>query len=171
MACDLIRTRSKSWLLATLAAVIFALSIPFAASIVRAADLGMQDYEVSGVQVHLLSVKRTSANSLTVKWQYRNTTSAPQKLGESFSGIGSSERFSLTSDFYVSDPSGAKYSVLMDPSHDPMASSHAGSKVVMLGPKQTMTVWAKVAGPPADVTKVTVYVPGCAPFEDVPIGS
>jgi hypothetical protein len=37
---------------------------------------------VDGVTVALLSVKRVSDGTVTVKWQYRNDTDEPKRLGE-----------------------------------------------------------------------------------------
>jgi len=39
-----------------------------------------------------------------------------------------------------------------------------------LAPKETVSTWAKFPAPPADVEKVTLYLPGAPPFEDVAIG-
>jgi len=45
------------------------------------------DYEVEGVEVDLLSVKRVSDGTLTVTWEYRNKTDPPKKLGASFEDV------------------------------------------------------------------------------------
>jgi hypothetical protein len=60
-------------------------------------------YEVEGVEVALLSVKRISNGSLTVTSEYRNTTGQPKRLGESFTGMGSSEAGSLVYFSYLAD--------------------------------------------------------------------
>jgi hypothetical protein len=52
--------------------------------------VAVNDYEVDGVEVGLLSVKRISDGSLTVKWEYRNKTNEPKRLAENFDGMGSS---------------------------------------------------------------------------------
>ncbi|HYU99714.1 MAG TPA: hypothetical protein VE977_12860 [Pyrinomonadaceae bacterium] len=39
-----------------------------------------------------------------------------------------------------------------------------------LAPKETVSTWAKFPAPPADVDKVTLYLPGAPPIEDVAIG-
>ena len=65
---------------------------------------GIHSYEVDGVKVALMSVERNNVNEITVRWQYRNTTGEPKKIGESFHGMGSSEAFSLVWDAYVVDP-------------------------------------------------------------------
>jgi hypothetical protein len=131
--------------------------------------LGVHSYEVDGVEVALLSVERTSGGTITARWQYRNTTSQPKKLGESFGGMGSSEAFSLVWDAYVTDTGARmKYPILKDTKGEPVAAHHGGGKVVALPAKGTTSVWAKFLVP-AEVKMVTVVVPGVEPFEDVNI--
>lgn len=65
--------------------------------------IAVNDYEVDGVPVALLSVKRISDGSLTVKWEYRNKTNEPKPLGESFDEMGSSEAYSLVWHAYLAD--------------------------------------------------------------------
>jgi hypothetical protein len=134
------------------------------------APLAVGDYEVDGVEVALLSVKRVSDGTLTVKWSYRNKTNEPKKLGESFEGMGSSEAYSLVWHAYLVDAKNKmKYPVVKDSSGDPVAARHAPGKVVILGPKKTLNTWAKFIAVPAGTKKISVFIPGTQPFEDVPI--
>lgn len=50
-----------------------------------------------------------------------------------------------------------------------VAARHGPGKVVVLPPKKTTGIWAKFAAPPAGVTKVSIFIPGTQPFEDVAI--
>jgi hypothetical protein len=136
------------------------------------AAIATADYEVPGVEVALLSVKRVSDGTLTVKWEYRNTTDQPEKLGESFKGMGWSEPYSLVYDAYLLDVANKmKYPVLKDTRGDLVAGKHPGQrKVVVLGPKQTLGTWAKFMAVPASVRTISVFIPGTQPFEDVAIG-
>jgi len=132
--------------------------------------IALNDYEVEGVKVALLSVKRISDGSLTVKWEYRNTTSQPKNLGESFAGMGSSEAYSLNWHAYLTDSRNkVKYPVAKDERGTPVASKHAAGKVVVLAPGKTMGTWAKFINIPPDVKKISVFIPGADPFEDVDI--
>ena len=135
-------------------------------------ELGVHDYEVDGVEVALLSAVRSSGDTITLRWQYRNKTDQPKEIGKSFQGMGSSEAFSLVWAAYMLDVSTKKrYGVLEDSSGHPVAASHGGGKVVVLEPKGTTSVWAKFAAPPAAVQHIAVFVPGVVePFEDVPLG-
>jgi len=161
-------------LLALLASV-FLLSLMMAANS-RAEEqntsqaIGVNNYEVDGVEVALLSVRRISDGSLTVKWEYRNKTGQPKKLGASFSGMGSSEAYSLVWHAYLADARNKmKYPVAKDERGDPVAGKHAPGKVVVLGPKKTISTWAKFISVPPEVKKISVFIPGVDPFEDVAI--
>ena len=132
--------------------------------------LATADYEVEGVEVALLSVKRVSDGTLTVKWEYRNKTDKPKELGASFGGMGWSEPFSLVYHAYVVDARNRmKYPVLKDEKGNLVAARHAGRKTVVLGPKQTIGTWAKFAAPPTDAKKISIFIPGTQPFEEIPI--
>ena len=168
-------SRIQLWTIAVLAAALlpnWALSA--AARGVSNSDtapaIAVNDYEVDGVEVALLSVTRISDGSITVKWQYRNKTNEPKLLGEAFKGMGSSEAYSLIWDAYLTDiRNNTKYPVLKDTRGEPVGSAHAGRKVVTLKPKQTLNQWAKFRTPPKDTTKISVYIPGVQPFEEVSI--
>jgi len=135
------------------------------------AAVAVNDYEVPGVEVALLSVKRVSDGTLTVKWEYRNKTDQPKKLGESFKGMGWSEPFSLVYDAYLVDARNRmKYPVVKDTRGNLVAGKHGGRrKVVVLEPKKTMGTWAKFIAVPPNVKTISVFIPGAQPFEDVPI--
>jgi hypothetical protein len=171
--------RNRSILSASLAIAVAGLAAVIPASRASAADeqsgaapaIAVNDYEVDGVEVALLSVKRVSDGTLTVKWEYRNKTAQPKKLGESFGGMGSSEAYSLVWHAYLVDGRNRmKYPVVKDTRGEPVAGKHGPGKVVMLGPKKTLGTWAKFIAVPAEVTKISVFIPGVQPFEDVPIG-
>ena len=153
--------------------LIFVLSGPKSANIAQAAttNLGVQDYEVSGVEVVLLSVKRTSDGFVTLKWAYQNTTNSPKTIGANTGAMEGAwgAPYSLAWDVSVG-AAGATYKVPPGTHGGLMAGSHAGpAKTVVVGAKQTYATWAKIAGVPKDVTKVTVYIQGTDPFEEIPI--
>jgi hypothetical protein len=106
-------------------------------------------------------------NEITLHWRYQNTTGSPKNIGASFHGMGSSEAFSLVWDAYVADPiAKVKYPILKDDRGTPVASRHGGRKVVTLAANEGLTVWAKFQVP-ASVGKMSVYLPGTEPFENV----
>lgn len=128
---------------------------------------GTHAYEVDGVEVSLMSVERVNPNEITVRWKYQNTTSSPKNIGASFHGMGSSEAFSLVWDAYVADPiAKLKFPILKDDRGTPVGYKHGGRKVVTLPPKEALSVWAKFQVP-ENVGKMSVYLPGTEPFENV----
>ena len=135
----------------------------------RAAEIAVEPHAVGSVDVALLEVKRTSGNTLTVKWEYRNKTKEKKQLTDQRTGWIDPYRLSV--DMYILDVKNKiKYTVLQDDTRHPIAGKHGGqNEYIYVGPKQTLATWAKFAAPPADVVKVTVSIPGAAPFEDVPI--
>ena len=136
----------------------------------KPAPIGVNAYEVDGVEVALISVKRISDGSLTATWEYRNTTDEPKRLGASFTGMGSSEAWSLVYHSYLADAkTRIEYPVAKDIHGEPVGSKHGAGKVVVLPPHKTMSVWAKFLSVPQTLSKISVFVPGTAPFEDVPI--
>ncbi len=135
------------------------------------AGLAVQEHESGGVDVVLLEVKRTSGDTLTVKWQYRNKTGAPKGLTK---GGQSAEAYRLSLEAYLIDPANKKkYLILKDDKGSPIAGKHEpvkGSKgVISVAAGQTLSTWAKFPAPFANVEKISVYIPNTQPFEDVPI--
>ena len=131
--------------------------------------LGVQEHEMGGVDVVLLEVRRTSGDTITIKWKYRNKTKENKELVKSTSSWSDAYRFSL--DAYLVDPvNKKKYLVLKDEKGNPIAARHELKQMSLsLAPGQTLTTWAKFPAPPASVEKISVYIPAVPPFEDIPI--
>ena len=130
------------------------------------APLGTSDFEVTGVEVTLLELKRTSGDTLTARWRYRNTGTDTKELTKS---TGWTDSWRLAWDSYLIDGvNKKKYLLLKGADGMPIAAAH-GSGSITLGGGQTLNTWAKYPAPPEDVQKVSLYLPGVAPFEDVPI--
>ena len=131
-----------------------------------ATPIAVQDYEVEGVKVELLGVKRTSDGFLTVTWQYRNTTSQPKNIGANTGAMAGawSAPYSLSWDMRVI-AAGKEYKV----PGQTMAAKHA-KKVTVLAGNKVLSNWAKVPDPGPDVQKVSVSLQGIPmPFDDVPV--
>jgi hypothetical protein len=133
-----------------------------------APNLGVEDHEVAGVEVALLEVKRTSGDTLTIKWQYRNKTQEEKKLTKS--AFSWSDPFLLSYDAYLIDPvNKKKYLLLKDAEGTPIAARHGRNQDITVGGGQNLSTWAKFPTPPSDVTRISIYIPKVAPFEDIPI--
>jgi outer membrane protein OmpA-like peptidoglycan-associated protein/HEPN domain-containing protein len=118
-----------------------------------------------GVYCDLTEITRTAPTELTVRFRYRNTGTKARRLPDLTNIV------TLTRVF---DPMGRKiYGVIKDPGGKPLSSSTLtdinSGKSLTAGSAQAH--WAKVEAPPADVTTVTVVVPGANPFENVTVGA
>jgi hypothetical protein len=136
------------------------------------ANLAVADYDVPGVQIVLLSLKRGSDGYLTLRWAYRNTTTSPKTIGGDSTAMNGawSANYSLAYDAYIT-AAGKQYQAVRT-SGGMLAEKHGGtfaSKTIVVGANQTYTTWAKFKDPGAEVSKVSVYLQGVPPFEDVPI--
>ncbi len=132
-------------------------------------NLGVHEHESGDVDVVLLKVARTSGDTLTLRWKYVNRSGEKKRLTSQRTGW--IDPYRLSSDAYVLDTvNHTKFTVLLDATKHPVAGTHGGqNSYIWLDPHGTLTTWAKFPAPPADVTTVTVSIPGTEPFEDVPI--
>jgi len=138
-------------------------SLPTAAAI---PPIAVQDSDVSGVAVALLDVKRTTGDTVTVRWEYRNTGAKPRELEKV--GLNEADHYKMIAAAYVVDPANRKkYLIVRDSNNVPLGSRAANYRVP---PNDTLGMWAKFPAPPANVQKISVYVPHAAPFEDVAMG-
>jgi hypothetical protein len=127
----------------------------------------VQDHD-TGAQVTLVECRRTGGDSVTVKWRYRNAANASIKLSKG--GSAWRDPYQLTADAFFIDPvNKKKYLVITDAEKYPLASKHGDWQGVTLAPGQVLSAWAKLPAPPPDVEKITVTIPGVAPFEAVPV--
>jgi hypothetical protein len=115
----------------------------------------------------LLEVKRVSGGALLVRWRLINTGGATQSSGL----VAGAAPKAIHYDFdwpqlYYTDPAeNKKYAFLTDSENNRVLDMWWGD----LGPGEQRLQWAKFPAPPATSTKVTVYIPKFAPFEDTPV--
>lgn len=131
------------------------------------AQIATADHEVSGVEVALMEVKRTSADSVTIKFRYTNKTPEKKTLDHGGEGLNA---WRFADAYFVVPSTNRKYTVLKDQNGQPVAANHQQFGVgITLAAKQAVNTWAKFPAPPPEVEKITVYLPGAPPFEDVAI--
>ena len=118
--------------------------------------------EKEGVTAELLSVSRTDGDSLTIKFKYSNGSQKELKLGE-LSEYGHDNVAEKV--YYIDGKNKKKYSVIKDTEGKFIASNMKST----LAAGESKSGWSKLPAPPADVTAVTVYLPGTPPFEGVKI--
>jgi len=150
------------------AALILGTFLPLQAAAQAAKPLGTSDHEVSGVEVTLLELKRTSGDTVTAKWRYTNKDHDTKQLSKA---TGWTAPYKLSIESYIVDPANKKkYLVLKDSKGKPIAAAHgSGSTSIKLEGGKSINTWAKYPAPPAGVEKVSLYIQGAAPFEDIPL--
>ena len=128
----------------------------------------VQDSAVDGVQVTLVEVRRTSGDTLTVRWRLTNTAKEDRQVSKG--GSGWYDVYRLTGDSYLIDPiNKKKYLVVKDSQNAPVTSKHGDWQGVTLTAGQSLNAWAKFPAPPVEVETIAVYLTDVPPFEDVPI--
>ena len=124
-----------------------------------AAAIATEQHEVPGVQVALTELRRTSGDTVTLRLQFRNTTDSD--VSDSLF-YGSN----IASRTYLLDATRKKYAVLEDAEGQPVGYVGQSSTIK---PGAAVPAWVRFPAPPADITTVTVVVPGVPPFEDIAI--
>ena len=141
---------------------------PKAPSAPAQAGIATNDHEISGVEVTLLELKRTSGDTITARWRYKNSNPKREELVK---GYGGNDPWKLALDSYLIDGvNKKKYLLLTDANNVPIAGKHGGAgESIFVGPGASLSTWAKYPAPPEHVKKITLYINGVAPFEDIPI--
>ncbi len=116
-----------------------------------------------GGTVEITELKRTSGDTVTLKFTVKNTGAEELNLGPF--GEGDWYNWDLAKIYLLDLPNKKKYFVLKDSEKQPLT-SRGKSK---LKPGAQIALWAKFPAPPTSVGKVTVEIPTSAPFEDLPI--
>jgi hypothetical protein len=123
----------------------------------------VEETEWGGVKAELTSIERTSGDMLTIKFKYTNSGSKEvdiTRLGQ-FSHDNVVEHI-----YYVDTQSKKKYLVVKDAEGKALGTN---LRYFKLEPNGAKAGWAKFPAPAADVQKISVYLPGAPPFEDVAI--
>jgi hypothetical protein len=144
-------------------------SVPAAAAPVNPGTvIGSAQFSANpDLRCDLLEVKRVSGGALLVRWRLINTAGTPQSTGL----VAGAAPKAIAYDFdwpqlYYTDPAeNKKYAYLTDSENNRVLDMWWGS----LGPGEQRLQWAKFPAPPATSTKITVYIPKFAPFEDTPV--
>jgi hypothetical protein len=123
----------------------------------------VEETEWQGVTAELTSVERSSGNMLTIKFKYTNAGSDKVEIAR----LGQySHDNVLDHVYYIDAKNKKKYLVVKDAEKKALGTN---LKYFTLAPGESKAAWGKFPEPPADVQKISVYLPGAPPFEDVPI--
>ena len=133
-----------------------------------AKSLAEADFEVGGVKVAVLELKRSSTG-ITARWQYRNETDNEVKA--SLGGTVGGDNQRLPRNAYLLDAATkTKYGVEKDTDGKLVAAQHSEFvHSVTLKAKQTVNTWAKFPPLPETSKRVTLVIAGAPPFEDLPL--
>jgi hypothetical protein len=123
----------------------------------------VQETEWSGVTAELTSVERSSGNMLTIKFKYTNTGSDKVEIAR----LGRYDHDNVLDHvYYIDAKNKKKYLVVKDAEKKALGTN---LKYFALAPGESKAGWGKFPEPPAGVEKISVYLPGTPPFEDVAI--
>jgi len=123
----------------------------------------VEETEWSGITAELTLVERSSGNMLTIKFKYTNTGSDKVEIAK----IGQYDHDNVLDHVYYIDPKNKKkYLVVKDAAKKALGTN---LKYFTLAPGESKAAWGKFPEPPADIQKISVYLPGTPPFEDVSI--
>lgn len=123
------------------------------------APLAKEPHE-SGAQVEVTRVHRSSDGSVEIRWRYVNTGNDKLTL------MNSDHARDLVADTYVMDPDEKmKYPVATDDKKKPLAGKLSAAH---LDAGKSAEVWMKFPLPSA-TKRVSLFVPGALPIEDLPI--
>ncbi len=156
--------RSKWWMIGMAAITLAGVGTPRFAPAEEAAGgggkpLAVEEMSSGDVEVSLLELKRASGDTVTAKWLYKNTSEERKSVSHL-----------MSDEYYLVDPDAKKkYFCVKDSKNNWVAGNHNGYNSVDLEPGKTFKMWAKFPAPPAATEKVTLYLEGVPPFEDVPL--
>lgn len=125
--------------------------------------------DLPGIRVEVQELKRTSGDTMTLKFVMINDSDAALsvysgKFGEE--GKGGNVDYRSVGGVHMVDAAGKKkYFVVRDTENQCLCSRD----VQDINSKSRAQLWAKFPAPPEEVQKITVVVPHFIPMDDVPI--
>ena len=127
--------------------------------------LASTDGDKPGIRVEVVELKRTSGDTLNLKFAMINDSDHDMDFGYDF-GDGSTSDISTVGGAHLIDAAGKKkYFVVRDTENACLCSR--GLKWIKT--KTRANLFAKFPAPPDDVQKITVVIPHFTPMDDVPI--
>ena len=124
--------------------------------------LAVSAYTIDGVSIELLTISRTGADAITVRWQYRT------RVVEGIHLDTGDDPLDLARDAYLYDRvHKKKYMVIKDNTGQPVTNIHSDDTSLTITPDAPLVVSAKFPAPPDNIKRISVYLPGVRPFKDV----
>jgi hypothetical protein len=133
-----------------------------------AADpIATSDGDISGARVEVTELKRSSGDTLTLKFMIINEGSDPIAFDYEFADEQMSSDISSVGGVYLIDAANKKKYLVVRDSDDNCVCSRDVAEIDAGG---QASLWAKFAAPPKDVQAISVIIPHFIPMDDVPIG-
>jgi hypothetical protein len=110
------------------------------------------DSQGAGLRCDILQVKRVSGDALLIRWKYDG------------SNLTNPYDIPAVQPYYIDPVQHRKYSPLMAPT---VVGAFPFADRIL--PERQWGGWAKFPAPPTTTKKITIYLPGVIPAEDVPV--
>lgn len=132
-----------------------------------AAAIASADGEKSGLRIEVTELKRSSGDTVSLKFTLVNDTDEAFGISSAYLGDRSlNEDYASVGGVHLVDPVGKKkYMVVRDSEKQCVCSNH----VQELPAHSRANLWAKYPAPPAGTSVVSIVVPHFSPMDDVPI--
>jgi hypothetical protein len=132
-----------------------------------AAAIATADGETPGARVEITELKRSSDNTVTLKFAMVNDSNKAIGFGYDYGDKDNSIKdFSSVGGVTLVDSAGKKKYFVVRDSENNCLCSHG---LKDLAPASRANLWAKFPAPPDDVQKISVVIPHFGPLDDVPI--
>ncbi len=146
------------------------LSFLFLLSPARAAEpVAKTDGEIEGLRIEVVELKRSSADTVTLRFNLINDSDATfDHKGWYFGDYTGHQNQDINNVGAINliDTAGKKkYLVVRDSDENCVCSN----EIPKVEAKSRVVLWAKFPAPPADVQKIGVVIPHFVPMDDVPI--
>jgi hypothetical protein len=128
--------------------------------------LATGDGEKPGVRIEVQELKRTSGDTLSLKFALINDSTESFDFGYALIEQGKTDDYNSISGVNLIEGVGKKKYFVVRDTEGACLCSRGLSRVTS---KSRVNLWAKFPAPPADVSMITVIVPHFTPMEDVSI--
>jgi hypothetical protein len=161
MGAQLQAVRYHSWFVLG----VLAMLLPAAAS--AAEPVASTDGEQPGIRLDVTELKRTSGDTVMLKFTIVNEADERLGVGHDFGDPNQSSDYGTVGGIHLVDAGNKKkYLVVRDSDGKCLCSADLDD----IEAGDSRALWAKFPAPPADVQQIGIVIPHFIPLDDVPIG-
>jgi hypothetical protein len=139
-------------------------ALPAASAVPGGPVLATSEGDLPGIRVELVELKRTSGDTVNLKFAMINDSDKELGFGYEF-GEGTGDIGTIGATHLIDAAGKKKYFVVRDTEGACLCSRGISN----IKPKTRATLFAKFPAPPGDVKNITVVIPHFTPMDDVPI--